>query len=46
MKKKGEERRREKNKFEIFRFNFLDREEKSWNSGAIFYIRRAKSFDL
>ena len=30
-----------KNKMEIFAFDFLDHEEKSRDSGAIFYIRIA-----
>ena len=34
------------NKIEIFTFDFLDCEEKSWDSGAIFYIRTAKGFHL
>ena len=48
MEKKEEEERRkkEKNKIEIFMFNFLDCEDKSWDSGAIFYIRIAKAFHL
>ena len=40
MKKK----KKKKNKIEIFAFDFLDYEEKSWNSGAIFDIRIAKGF--
>ena len=40
MEKKKEER---KNKIEIFAFDFLDY-EKSWDSGAIFYIRTTKGF--
>ena len=48
MKKKKERRRRrkKKKKFEIFVFDFLDCEEKSWDSGDIFYIKIAKSFHL
>ena len=41
-----EEEERKKNKIEIFAFDFLDCEEKSWNSGAKFYIRIAKDFHL
>ena len=43
VKKEGE---RKKNKIEIFAFDFIDCEEKSWNSGTIFYIRIAKGFHL
>ena len=47
MKKKKEERKKKKkSKIEIFAFDFLDCEEKSWDSGAIFYITIAKSFHL
>ena len=42
----GKERKKKKNKIEIFAFNFLDCEEKSSDSGAIFDIRIAKSFHL
>ena len=35
-----------KNKIEIFRFDLLDCEEKSSDSGAIFDIRIAKGFHL
>ena len=52
-KKKEEETRRnnkknkkKKNKIGIFSFDFLDCEEKQWNSGAIFHIRIAKGFRL
>ena len=41
---KKEERRKKKNKIENFPFDFLDCEKKSWDSGAIFDIRIAKSF--
>ena len=41
-KKKG----KKKNKIKIFAFNFLNCEEKSWDYGAIFYIRVAKGFHL
>ena len=41
-----EEERRKKNKIENFAFDFLDHEEKSWDSGTIFDIRIAKSFHL
>ena len=39
-RKKG----KKKNKIEIFMFDFLDSEEKSWDSGGMFYIRIAKGF--
>ena len=42
--RKKEERRRRT--IEIFAFDFLDCEEKSWNFGAIFDIRIAKGFHL
>ena len=45
----GKEERRKnknKNKITIFAFDFLDCEEKSWVSGAIFYIRISKGFHL
>ena len=45
MKKKKEESRK-KSKIEIFTFDFLDCEEKSSDSGDIFYIRIAKGFHL
>ena len=47
-KKKEEERKRKKkkNKIEIFTFDFLDCDEKSWDSGAIFDIRIAEGFHL
>ena len=35
-----------KNKIETFAFDFLDREEKSWDSGGIFDITIAKGFHL
>ena len=38
--------RKKKNKTKIFAFDFLNYEEKSWNSGAIFDIRIAKGFHL
>ena len=43
-RKKKERRKRIsfKNKNEIFEFNFVDFEEKSWNSGAMFYNRNKK----
>ena len=40
------ERKKMKYKIDNFMFNFLDCEEKSWDSGAIFDIRIAKSFHL
>ena len=52
IKRKKEEeeeevkRRKKKNKIEIFVFDFLGCEEKSWDSGAIFDIEIAKSFHL
>ena len=46
MKKKTERRKKKKNKIEILAFDFLDCEEKSWDSGAIFNIRIAKGFHL
>ena len=45
-KKEEEERRKKNNKIEIFTFNFVDCEEKSWDSGAIFDIRIANCFHL
>ena len=41
MEKKEE---RKKEQIENFAFDFLDCEEKSWDSGTIFCIRIAKSF--
>ena len=41
-----EERKKKKSKIEIFMFDFPDCEEKSWDSGAVFYIRIAKGFCL
>ena len=46
MNERNKERRRKKNKIEIFTFAFLHSEEKECNSVAIFYIRIAKGFDL
>ena len=47
-KKRNKERKKkeEENKIEIFMFDFLDCEEKSWDSEAIFDIRIAKGFHL
>ena len=47
-KEKETERRKMKknNNIEMFVFDFLKFEEKSWNSGAIFCIRIAKGFHL
>ena len=45
MSDEKEEERKE-NKIEIFAFNFLNCEEKYWNSEAIFYIRIARGFHL
>ena len=41
MKKK-----KKKNKIEIFSFDFLDCEERLWDSGTIFDLRIAKGFHL
>ena len=52
MEKKEEEEEEERNKKKEeernrnFTFDILDCEEKSWESGAIFYIRVAKGFNL
>ena len=49
LDEKEEEKRkkkRKKNKIEIFAFDFLYCEEKSWNSGAIFDIKITKGFHL
>ena len=48
MKKKKKEKRKnkKKNKIEISAFDFLDGEEKSWDSGAIFDTRIAKRFHV
>ena len=45
-KERKKERKKKKNKIEMFAFDFLDGEEKSWDSGAMFYIRIAKGFHL
>ena len=45
-KERKKERMKKKNKIEMFAFDFLDCEEKSWDSGTIFYIRIAKGFHL
>ena len=45
-KKKKKKVRKKKNKFEFSTFDFLDCEEKSWDSGDIFDIRIAKCFLL
>ena len=46
-KKKAKERRKKnKTKIKIFALNFLDCEEKSWDSGVMFDIRTAKGFHL
>ena len=39
-----EQERKKKNNTENFMFNFLECDEKSWDSGAIFDISIAKSF--
>ena len=46
VRKKERGKKEEKNKIDIFTFDFLDCEEKSWNSGVTFYIRIAKGFHL
>ena len=43
---KEKKKKKKKKKIEIFTFDFLDCEEKSWDSGAIFDIRIAKGFHL
>ena len=40
------EKRKKKNKIDIFSLDFLECEEKSWDSGAILYIRLTKGFHL
>ena len=44
--RKKERKNNNNNKIEIFTFDFLDYEGKTWDSGAIFYIRTAKGFHL
>ena len=50
MEKKQERKKNNNNnnsnKIEIFAFDFLDCEENSWNSEAVFDIRIAKVFHL
>ena len=46
IKKERKKERKKKNKIETCAPDFLDCEEKTWDSGAIFYIRIAKSFHL
>ena len=46
LMKKKKERRKKKNKIDIFAFDFLDCDEKSWDSGALFDIRIANGFHL
>ena len=49
QKRKKERRRKKKakkNEIDLFAFDFLDCEVKSWDSGAIFYIRIVKGFYL
>ena len=41
-----ERKKKKRNKIDNFAFDFLDAEEKSWDSGAVFDIRIAKSFHL
>ena len=43
---KKERRKKKNNKIKHFMFDFLDCEENSGNSGAIFEIRIAKGFHL
>ena len=43
---KEEEERKKEEQIETFAFDFLDCEEKSLDSGAIFEIRKAKGFHL
>ena len=43
---KEEKKKKKNNKIKIFTFDFLDCEEKSWDSVAVFYIRIAKGFHL
>ena len=45
-RKKEERRKKKRSQIEIFMFDFLDPEEKSWDSGGIFDIRIAKGFHL
>ena len=45
-KKEQRGRKKNKNKIELFAFDFLIYEEKSWESGAVFYIRTGKGFHL
>ena len=35
----GKERKKKEKRIETFAFDFLDSEDNSWDSGAIFYIR-------
>ena len=45
-RRKKEERNKMKNKIDIFAFDFLDCEQKSWDSWTIFYVIMAKGFHL
>ena len=45
-KKNKNKRERKEEQNQIFAFDFLDCEEKSWDSEAIFWIRIAKGFHL
>ena len=45
-KEERKKKERKKNKIESFVFDFLNCEEKSWDSGTMFYIRIAKRFHL
>ena len=44
--RRKKEGRKKKNKIELLTFDFLKCEEKTWDSGPIFYIRTAKGFHL
>ena len=44
--RKKERKKKKRNKIKTFEFDFLDCEEKSWDSEAIFDIRIAKDFHL
>ena len=45
-KKKKEGRKKKNSKIKIFALDFVNCEEKSWDPGAIFYIRITKGFHL
>ena len=46
LMEKNKERKKEEQNRNVFAFSFLNCEEKSWDSGDIFYIRIAKDFRL